>query len=60
MYTAALEFLEDERDAWRPYEALAELTDAQLEAPDRRSTAPGMAGAAGRSSATWSGGWSTC
>ena len=33
MYTAALEFLEDERDAWRPYEALAELTDAQLEAP---------------------------
>ena len=31
MYTAALEFLEDERDAWRPYEALAALTDAQLE-----------------------------
>lgn len=33
MYTAALEFLEDERDAWRPYEALAELTDAELETP---------------------------
>jgi hypothetical protein len=33
MYTAALEFLEDERDAWRPYEALAALTDAELEAP---------------------------
>lgn len=31
MYTAALEFLEDERDAWRPYEALEALTDAQLE-----------------------------
>ncbi len=31
MYTAALEFLEDEREAWRPYEALAHLTDAQLE-----------------------------
>jgi hypothetical protein len=33
MYTDALSFLEDERDAWRPYEALAELTDAQLERP---------------------------
>lgn len=33
MYTAALEFLEDERDAWRPYEALAALTDTQLETP---------------------------
>jgi hypothetical protein len=33
MYTAALEFLEDERDAWRPYEALLALTDAQLERP---------------------------
>jgi hypothetical protein len=30
MYTAALEFLEEERDAWRPYEALADLDDAQL------------------------------
>jgi hypothetical protein len=33
MYLDALSFLEDERDAWRPYEALAELTDAQLELP---------------------------
>src|SRR6478609_4737363 len=33
MYTDALSFLEDERDAWRPYEALLLLTDEQLEAP---------------------------
>ncbi len=33
MYTDALSFLEDERDAWRPYEALATLTDDQLERP---------------------------
>ena len=33
MYLDALSFLEDERDAWRPYEALADLTDEQLEAP---------------------------
>jgi hypothetical protein len=33
MYTDALSFLEDERDAWRPYEALSLLTDEQLEAP---------------------------
>ncbi|HET7677169.1 MAG TPA: hypothetical protein VFK38_04890 [Candidatus Limnocylindrales bacterium] len=31
MYGNALEFLEEERDAWRPYEALAELPDAALE-----------------------------
>jgi hypothetical protein len=31
MYLDALSFLEDERDAWRPYEALDSLTDAQLE-----------------------------
>jgi Protein of unknown function (DUF1706) len=30
MYLDALEFLEEERDAWAPYEALAELTDEQL------------------------------
>ena len=30
MYLDALEFLEEERDAWAPYEALADLTDAQL------------------------------
>jgi hypothetical protein len=29
----SLEYLEEERDAWRPFEALAELTDAQLELP---------------------------
>jgi hypothetical protein len=33
MYLDALEFLEDERDAWRPYEALANLTDDELMAP---------------------------
>ena len=33
MYTDALAFLEDERDAWRPYEALSQLTDEQLERP---------------------------
>ncbi|HEX5014937.1 MAG TPA: maleylpyruvate isomerase N-terminal domain-containing protein [Candidatus Limnocylindrales bacterium] len=31
MYLDALSFLEDERDAWRPYEALGDLTDEQLE-----------------------------
>src|SRR5687768_14004985 len=41
MYTAALEFLEDERDAWRPYEALAALSDAQLERPSR-ADGPGL------------------
>lgn len=30
MYLDGLSFLEDERDAWRPYEALDELTDEQL------------------------------
>jgi hypothetical protein len=33
MYTDALSFLEDERDAWRPYEALSLLSDEDLEAP---------------------------
>jgi len=33
MYLNALEFLEEERDAWRPYEALDGLTDAQLDEP---------------------------
>lgn len=32
MYLDAMEFLEEERDAWAPYEALAELTDEQLTA----------------------------
>jgi len=33
MYLDALSFLEDERDAWRPYEALLELEDAALAHP---------------------------
>jgi hypothetical protein len=33
MYLNALEFLEDEREAWRPFEALDGLTDEQLEVP---------------------------
>ena len=33
MYRDALEFLEEEREAWRPFEALADLTDQQLTAP---------------------------
>ncbi len=31
MYLNALEFLEEEREAWRPYEALDGMTDAQLD-----------------------------
>ena len=31
MYLDAMEFLEEEREAWAPYEALAGLTDEQLE-----------------------------
>jgi hypothetical protein len=30
MYLDSLEFLEEERDAWAPFEALADLTDEQL------------------------------
>lgn len=33
MYTDALSFLEDERDAWQPYEALLQLSDEALERP---------------------------
>ena len=33
MYLDAMEFLEEERDGWRPYEALADLTDEQLDIP---------------------------
>jgi mycothiol maleylpyruvate isomerase-like protein len=33
MYLDALSFLEDERDTFRPYEALLDLTDDQLERP---------------------------
>ena len=33
MYLNALEFLEEERDAWRPFEALEGVTDDQLDVP---------------------------
>jgi hypothetical protein len=33
MYLDSMEFLEEERDAWAPFEALAELTDEQLTEP---------------------------
>ena len=33
MYIDALSFLEDERDAWRQFEALSQLTDDELDAP---------------------------
>ena len=33
MYTDALSFLEDERDAWRPFEVLSQLSDGELERP---------------------------
>lgn len=33
MYLDAMEFLEEERDAWAPFEALAGLTDDQLSTP---------------------------
>src|SRR3954468_6026257 len=33
MYLEALEFLEDERESWRPYEALAGLPDEALARP---------------------------
>ena len=33
MYFDALSFLEDERDTFRPYERLLDLTDEQLDAP---------------------------
>lgn len=33
MYLSALEFLDEEREGWRPFEALLALTDEQLERP---------------------------
>lgn len=33
MYLNALEFLEEEREAWRPFEALDRLSDEQLDVP---------------------------
>jgi hypothetical protein len=43
MYTDALEFLDEERDAWRPFEALDDLTDEELVRP-----CPGARGWSGR------------
>jgi len=42
MYIDALEFLDEERDAWRPFEALDALDDAQLVTP--RAGAHGWSG----------------
>jgi hypothetical protein len=42
MYLDAMEFLEEERDAWAPFEALAALTDEQLARP--LETAHGWSG----------------
>jgi len=33
MYFDALSFLDDEREAWRPFEMLSQLTDEELERP---------------------------
>jgi hypothetical protein len=33
MYADGLSFLDEEREAWRPFESLLDLTDEQLEAP---------------------------
>ncbi len=33
MYLDAMEYLEEEREGWRPYEALLDLSDEQLEVP---------------------------
>lgn len=33
MYLNALEFLDEEREAWRPFEALAEVRDDRLDVP---------------------------
>jgi hypothetical protein len=33
VYFDALSFLDDERDAWRPFEMLSQLTDEELERP---------------------------
>ena len=43
MYFDALSFLEDDRDAWAPFERLAALTDEQL-----ADVVPGMHGWSGR------------
>ena len=42
MYLNALEFLEEERDAWAPFESLAQMSDDQLSQP--LETAHGWSG----------------
>jgi len=37
MYIDSLEFLDEEREAWAPFEALDQLTDEQLEVPQAAS-----------------------
>ena len=45
MYTNALELLEEEREAWAPYEALDQLSDEELERPtDPHGPAHGWTG----------------
>ncbi|MDQ3447994.1 MAG: ClbS/DfsB family four-helix bundle protein [Chloroflexota bacterium] len=45
MYMQAMEFLEDERESWAPYEALASLDDASLDRPtDADGPAHGWSG----------------
>jgi len=45
MYVDALSFLEDERDAWAPFEALLDLSDEALERPtDPGGSAHGWSG----------------
>ena len=52
MYADGLSFLDEERDAWRPYEALLDLTDEQLEKP-----VPGAHGWSGRDLMSHLGAW---
>jgi hypothetical protein len=44
MYLNALEFLEEEREAWAPYEQLADLTDEGLESTPAGEAAHGWTG----------------
>ncbi len=46
MYLSAMDFLEEEHDAWAPYEALLALSDEELERP--RDAAGPMHGWSGR------------
>ena len=55
MYTDGLSFLDEEREAWRPFEALLELTDEQLEQP-----VEGAHGWSGRDLMAHLGAWLQC